>query len=159
MQKILLTFSLLVASAAWAEQATPNSPLDNLRVAISEPQTALATLNALRATGDPNLLPLFEAVARKGDNYMRRAALGALAELGGSLAAPALFDRVKNDPQPLIQAEALAYLTNRKMLSVNQLTETAKMNDPKLRCISARTDTRRQVRLRNAGSERIDRFR
>ncbi|MFA6134022.1 MAG: HEAT repeat domain-containing protein [Phycisphaerae bacterium] len=140
MSRRLLTLTLLLAAAtAGAQTSAPTTQaMDYLRGMLSNPSARLAALEAFQTTQDKDLLPIFVAVAQKGETPQRLQALGIMADLGGAAAVPVLQERLKNDPQSLAKAEALARLVVLKGVTAEQLTELLKSEDEVIRCIAAR---------------------
>ena len=93
---------------------------------------------ALRATGDKELLPLLEALAKSGDVRLRQFAVACLAEIAGKEAAPALADRLANDSENSIRVDALVALVAAGAQTPDLLRAALASNDEQIRCIAAR---------------------
>lgn len=128
------------ASALNARSAPARSTLaiGYLTEAIKNPRTDRATLTALRATRDKDLLPLFVALSRSAEKDLRLFAAASLSDVGGAAAAPALLERVRKDPVTLVRAEALVHLLGLDAISTDQLVETIGAPDESIRCLAAR---------------------
>ncbi|MGA2266171.1 MAG: hypothetical protein ABSH10_07050 [Phycisphaerae bacterium] len=121
-------------------------PADVLRKLLTDPATADTSVAALTSTGDPELLPLFAAMAAKGDLARRSLAVSAAAKLGEgdpstaiqTGAADILYDRVCNDVSADVRAEALGQLIALKGISDDRLAELLKSDDQNLQCLAAR---------------------
>jgi hypothetical protein len=126
------------------------APADVLRQLLTEPNTADTVLAALTATDDKELLPLFAAMAAKGDLARRALAVSVIAKLGEgdpstaiqTGAADILYDRVCNDVSAEVRAEALGQLIALKGISDDRLTEMLKSDDQNLQCLAARAMVR-----------------
>ncbi|MCJ7544207.1 MAG: HEAT repeat domain-containing protein [Phycisphaerae bacterium] len=137
------TAAVLLCIALAGEPAcsdTPEAPApqDALRALLGDPTTADATLAALAATGDRELLPVFAAAAKTGDRARRMLAVSAAAKLAGKGAADILYDRLRHDEADEVRSEALVQLISLEAVSNDQLTQLLQANDPTLRCLAAR---------------------
>jgi hypothetical protein len=141
-----VTVALLLAALAGEllSADTPvTAPQDVLRGLLADPATTDATLAALAATGDKELLPVFAAAATTGDRARRVLALSAAAKLAGADAADILQDRLARDHDALVRSGALVELISLKAISDEQLAQLLEASDPMLRCLAARALVRR----------------
>ena len=98
-------------------------------------------LLALRATKDPELLTIFQAISKCNDKAIRRLAPSAIMSLAGDSAAKHLMVML-NDPTPEIQAEVVVYLTSLDTdneIFRKYLSETISDKDENLQCLAARS--------------------
>jgi hypothetical protein len=127
-----------LAGELLAAEAAATAPQDVLRALLADPATTDATLAALAAAGDKELLPVFAAAARTGDRARRMLAVSAAAKLAGADAADILQDRLARDDDALVRSESLVQLIELKAISDEQLTQLLWASDPMVRCLAAR---------------------
>lgn len=133
-----LLCSALASGPARSASPDPPAPQEVLRGLLVDPATVDATLAALAATGDRELLPVFAAAARSPDRARRALAVSAAAKLAGKGAADILQDRLRRDDAAEVRREALVQLIALEAVSNEQLTELLQADDPTLRCLAAR---------------------
>lgn len=130
-------FALLCpAGAAFAQQAA--DPLAFLLACLEDNDKSRVTILALRASGDKDLRPMFEALARSGDKKCRLLATATVSQMFDKEAAPILLERLEKDPDMTIRAEALVHLLELKVVTDSQLTAAMKVEDESVQCIAAR---------------------
>lgn len=141
---IVLAPALALAQTASAPTADPQAAIIKL---LRDPQTAQGVLAALRATGDKDLAPLYTALSNSQDKDWRLFGTDSLIEVVGKDAAPALSQRLKDDPSMIIRSEALLGLSALKLITKEQLAEAMKSPDEHLQCMAARAATTQNAEL------------
>jgi HEAT repeat protein len=126
---------LLVFPTSVLAQASPQAVLAKL---LRDRQTADLTLLTLRATGDKELLPYMEALAKSGDSRLRQFAVACLADIGGKDATSTLADRFLHDSDNAVRIEALVALLRLETIPPDPLRDALKNNDENVRCVAAR---------------------
>jgi HEAT repeat protein len=142
---------LLVACAAAAPvHADPTVTADTRRTAvawltetINDTETLPVAMAGLRSTNDADLLPVFVTLTEHPEREVRLMATAMIAEIAGDKAAPALKDRLENDPSMVIRGEALIHLADMNAVSDATLIEATTMPDQGVKVIAARALARR----------------
>lgn len=134
-----LVLAALTPAAVRAQEAaaTPQTPLGYLTGMLADEKTANPTLATLRSTEDKVLGPVLAAAAQSADKERRLFAVVSLGDLLGKDASAALIERLNNEPVMAVRAEALGQLVKAKALSAEQLTQTLRMPDENIQCLSA----------------------
>lgn len=127
---------ILPAAHAWAQPAKMAS--DHLIKSFTETGKTRNTVASLRAANDKDLIPFFVALTTSTDPDRRRMGVNTLIEQAGEDGIPALTDVFLKDASMDIRGEALVGLLELKALTPEQLVDALKMNDEKIRCLSAR---------------------
>jgi len=136
---VVFVCALLAGSASVSAQ--PKSAADPQAVLVKllrERQSADMALLALRATGDKELLPWLEALAKSGDARLRQFAVACMTELAGKDATRALADRFIHDSDSTVRIEALIALLGLDAIPADPLREALKSSDENIQCIAAR---------------------
>jgi HEAT repeat protein len=113
---------------------------------LDDDQRLPTVLAGLRSTEDPALLPLFEALTRSGDRSLRLMGTVMIGRVGGKQSAPALLERLREDPAMVVRSEALVQLLALEAVTDEQLLEATQVEDEGVQVIAARALARRGMR-------------
>lgn len=141
--------------AAPSTQPAKHDPLGFLTSKLHDPKHTTNVLAALRASEDPDLLPMFEAFCRSGDKDYRLFATAALAQIGKDKAKDALSQRLADDPSPAVRIEAMLGLSTLKLITPQQAVEAMKSPDEQLQMIAARSAARMAAGTQPSGDESL----
>jgi len=137
MKKLLQTVLLLAITAPAIAQPEQEAA-EYLTQALQDADLAPMTMLALRSTGDDELLPLFAALTRSQDKTTRLFATSSLWELAGEDAAAILTERLNQDAEMAVRAEALAQLAAQDAASTRQLIDAMEIQDANVQLLAAR---------------------
>ena len=130
---------LLLASAPGAVLGQADEvALAYLQQALGDPDLAPVVMMALRTTGDEDLLPLFVALTRSADKRIRLFATSSMWELGDANVAPALLERLDEDPAMAVRAEAIAQLVALDAIPISRLVAALNIPDENVQLMAAR---------------------
>jgi len=152
---LLTTLMISLASAA---QSAPTDGVAVLKGLISDPDPKIVNMAilALRATDDRDLVPLMQALSKSGNRGFRLFAVSSISQLVWEKknplspdqerqhlwtendAGPLLIDRIANDSDNTVRAEALQTLVDLKLQTGDVLMTAAKLGDESVQCIAAR---------------------
>lgn len=90
---------------------------DYLAEALRNDETTGDALVALQVSGDEDVVPLFAALSRSDDKECRLLATAALRKFAAPAAA--LLQRLREDPEMIIRAEALAHLLDKDAIGAD----------------------------------------
>ena len=134
---IIAILLLAMASGAALGQAD-EAALAYLEQALGDPALAPVVMMALRTTGDEDLLPLFVALTRSADKRIRLFATSSMWELADANAAPALLERLDEDPAMVVRAEAIAQLVALDAIPISRLVAALNIPDENVQLMAAR---------------------
>lgn len=129
---------LLIGAVASAAAAQPHeAAIQYLQHALADAELAPVAMMALRTTGDSDVLPVFIALTRSGDTKMRWFATNSMAELAGPGAAEALLERLDEDPDMAVRAEAITQLVAMDEIQVGRLVGALTISDERIQLMVA----------------------
>lgn len=141
---------LLGALSVPALSAVPDEAIERATTffveSLDDDQRLPTVLAGLRSTEDPALLPLFESLTRSGDRSLRLMGTVMIGRVGGKQSAPALLERLREDPAMVVRSEALVQLLALEAITDEQLIEATKIDDEGVQVIAARALARRGKR-------------
>lgn len=140
--RLPLTAALCLLTLAAAGAAEPAEPAElarqTLQTRLADPRQRPTVLGSLGTTEDANLLPLFDAAARRGRPATARFAVSVLAQTPGDQARQLLRQLVVQTDDPAVAAHALGQLLEAEAVDAEFLRPLLKSDSEAIRLLAAR---------------------